>query len=403
MIQKLRKKLMLVLMSVMCVFLAVILISLFFGAQNSYAHLRSGAVNPPAQGAQDNRKREARPPMAAATVEGDGSILISRNELYYLTDEELETLVAELEKQPEDAGEASEYEMRYARHVRGGRKVYLFADTTIERNSLRAQLLLSAVIAACAAAVCLVISFFLSGWMVRPVERVWEKQRRFIADASHELKTPLTVILSNTDMLLASGAAADEKNARRLDNIRAESQRMKGLVEGLLTLARSDGQQQDPSAQRIHFSFLVTSATLTMESAIYDTGRTLEMNIEENLFVRGNEDQLHQVTEILLDNACKYSDAASRIILTLARQGKEAVLSVQNQGEPLSDRDCINIFERFYRLDESRSREAGYGLGLSIAHSIIQWHGGKIEARSDGVRTNEFIVHLPLAAGEASA
>lgn len=404
MIRKLRKKLMTVLMCVMCTFLAVIFIGMLVTTVNGYESHRRSAMDMPVQEWErsENDKREDRPalPVALVTVEADGSISIQRNELYYMEDEELIAVVRTLEETAESSGTASEYELRFMRHRRGDRIFYFFTDTTLERQMLTTQLHFSAVAIVLAIVVFLVVSYYLSRWMVKPVERVWEKQHQFIADASHELKTPLTVILSNTDMLINSGAVEGEKNLKRLDNIRAESQRMKGLVEGLLTLAQSDRQPADASFTLVNISFLATSATLAMESTIYDTGRTLEMNIEDDLTVLGNEAQLHQLTEILLDNAAKYSDAESCIVLALSRQGKEAVLTVSTCGEPLSPQACRDIFERFYRLDQSRGQKKGYGLGLAIAYTIVQRHGGRIEAKSDGVHLNTFIVHIPLAQEE---
>ena len=405
MISKLRKKLMLVLMCVMCTFLAFILVSMLAATFNSNELRRYEAVSLPMQewekrpsdGNENSRaRRPVTVPVALAVVNGDGSVHVSRNQLYYITDEELADVVLALEEKAEDAGTASQYEMRYVRRTRDGHTLYSFTDTTLERQMFAAQLRFSAVAAVCAILLFVLVSYFLSRWMVRPVERVWEKQRQFIADASHELKTPLTVILSNTDMLINSGAVADEKNQMRLDNIRAESQRMKGLVENLLMLAHSDHKGNKTQLVAVNFSFCITSATLAMEPAVYDAGRALEMKIEEDLFIRGSDMQVHQLVEILLDNARKYSDPGSRIVLELCRQNKEAVLSVSSSGEPLSSKDCQNIFERFYRLDQSRSREKGYGLGLSIAHDIVSRFGGKMEASSDGVRTNTFTVRMPL-------
>lgn len=402
MIRKLRKKLMLVLMAVMCTFLAFILVSMLAATFNSNELRRYEAVNQWERHAPDGKEagRSGRPvmvPVALAVVEGNGDVRVSRNQLYYITNEELTEVVLALEAQEEDAGKASQYEMRYVRRTKDGRTFYSFTDTTLERQMFAAQLRFSAIAAVCAILVFLLVSYFLSRWMVRPVERVWEKQRRFIADASHELKTPLTVILSNTDMLINSGAVDGEKNQTRLDNIRAESQRMKGLVESLLMLAQNDHKTAKTQLVKVNFSFGITSATLAMEPAVYDAGRTLEMDIEDDLFILGSEAQVHQLVEILLDNARKYSDSESSIALRLCRQGKDAVLSVSNRGEPLSVKDCQNIFERFYRLDQSRSREKGYGLGLSIAHDIVSRFGGKMEAASDGVRTNTFTVRIPLA------
>ena len=232
--------------------------------------------------------------------------------------------------------------------------------------------------------------------MVRPVERAWEKQRQFVADASHELKTPLTVVLSNADMLAASHALTDEKNSHRLENIRAEAQRMKGLVENLLTLARSDSQLLPAVREPVNFSFIVTGATLMLEPAIYDLGRSMDCQVDENLTVLGDGARLRQLVDVLLDNACKYGREGTPIVVRMSATGKrELLLSVSSEGTPLPPEECRNIFERFYRSDQSRSEQKGYGLGLSIARTIVQEHAGKIWAQSDGVKRNTFYVRLP--------
>ena len=336
-------------------------------------------------------------PIAVVSVSEDGAVTIAQNQIYYVTDDELKGIIADLSAVTEDSGLTSQYDLRYRRRTDStGSTIYFFSDTYMERNSLNAQILYSAIIGVGAIGLFFLVSMLLSRWMVKPVEKAWEKQRQFVADASHELKTPLTVVLSNTDMMISSHAVTDEKNIIRLDNIRAESQRMKALVENLLTLARADAKADITACSPVNFSFIVTGATLTLEPTIFDQGRSIDCQVEENLTVQGDADKLRQLIDILLDNACKYGKEGSPILVRMNGTGKkELLLTVASEGAPLPPEECLNIFERFYRSDKSRGQEKGYGLGLAIAQSIVTAHRGKIWAQSDGVGINTFYVKLP--------
>lgn len=409
MIQKLRKKLVVVLMAVVCLFLVGILISLFVTSKTEFERRSFNSFKePPAHSeaiVPDDTLPAAEPsdpnaidvPIAIGRVDADGTVTVMKNQLYYVTEAELVTIIQGLTTQQADTGLASDYNLRYRRRVNDdGTTLYFFSDTYMERNSLSSQILYSVIIGVGAIGLFFIVSMLLSRWMVKPVERAWEKQRQFVADASHELKTPLTVVLSNTDMLIASNAVTDEKNKIRLDNIRAESQRMKGLVENLLALARSDSTPRTVLRDTVNFSFVVNSATLTLEPTVYDMSRTMDCRIEENLSVMGDGGKLRQLIDILLDNALKYSNEGSPIQVCMNGLGKkELLLTVTSEGAPLPPEECKNIFERFYRSDKSRGQEKGYGLGLSIAQTLVEEHHGKIWAQSDGVRLNTFYVKLP--------
>ncbi len=401
MIRKLRKKFIVVLMAVVCLFLVGILAGLFITAKTDFERRSFSAFQkPPARDQQDDTAREPGKidmPIAIGRVSAEGEVTIQQNQIYYLDDAALTTVLQNLTTQPEDNGLTSAYDLRYHRRTdTDGSAVYFLTDTIMERSALNAQLLYSAVIGVGAIGAFFLVSMLLSRWMIRPVETAWEKQRQFVADASHELKTPLTVVLSNTDMVLASHAVTDEKNRMRLENIQAEAQRMKGLVENLLALARADSRPAPTACEAVNLSYLVTSATLTMEPAVYDQGRTLDCQAAENLTVTGDPTRLRQMVEILLDNAGKYGEPGSPIRVRLEAVGKkELQLTVASEGAPLPPEECRNIFERFYRSDKSRGEQKGYGLGLAIAQSIVQEHGGRIWAQSDGVRVNTFYVRLP--------
>lgn len=407
MIQKLRKKLILVLMAVVFLFLVGILGSLFITSKSEFerrsvSSFREPPVMEAAMPPEDTVRIDM--PIATGKVSADGAITITKNQLYYLTEDELTAIIQNLSTAQQDFGLTSQYDLRYRRRTDdSGVTTYFFSDTFMERNSLNAQLLYSVIIGVGAIGLFFLVSMLLSRWMVRPVELAWEKQRQFVADASHELKTPLTVVLSNADMMAAANAVTDEKNRRRLENIRAESQRMKGLVENLLTLARADSKPQLAAKAPVNFSYVVCGATLMLEPTIYDQGRTMVCEVAENLAVLGDRERLRQLVDILLDNACKYGLQGTPIRVTLSGAGRrELLLAVASEGTPLPPEECVSIFERFYRSDKSRGQEKGYGLGLSIARGIVAEHGGKIWAQSDGLKVNTFFVKLPCTDGEAT-
>ena len=237
------------------------------------------------------------------------------------------------------------------------------------------------------------MSVLLSRWAVRPVARAWEQQRQFVADASHELKTPLTVILTNAELLREGTAGAEER--RFTDNILTMARPMRALVESLLELARGDACPAAGAMEPVDLSRLVQEAVLPFEPVFFEAGLTLSAEIREGLRVRGVEGQLRQVAEILLDNARKYTPSGGRVTLELTRSGRHCLLSVAGPGTPLTRQQRQDVFKRFYRADPARSREGSWGLGLSIARETVARHGGRIWADS-GPEGNRFTVRLPL-------
>lgn len=251
------------------------------------------------------------------------------------------------------------------------------------------------------------ISLFLSGWALRPVRRAWEQQRRFVADASHELKTPLTVILANTEILQAHPQDTIASQGKWVEYIGTEARRMKGLVDDLLFLAKSDAARDAVFAVSLNFSDTVLNGLLPFEPVAFERGLDLHSDVAPGLLVAGDEGQLGQLVRILLDNACKYAapagDGKGAVTLTLEQEGERACLRVVNTGPVLPPDQLAHIFERFYRADASRTRrsgmdgeeQGGYGLGLSIAQSIVERHRGQIVAESIPGRGTAFTVWLP--------
>lgn len=238
------------------------------------------------------------------------------------------------------------------------------------------------------------LMFFVSRWITKPVERAWDQQRQFVADASHELKTPLTVILTNAELLQSDDYTQTDKD-RFAGSIHIMAIQMRGLVEGLLELARLDNHLPKKQMQRIDLSQLTEDRVMGFEPVYFEAGRELISQVQPGLHVKGSMQHLSQVVDILLDNGCKYSTPGTQVTLTLTGGYHYCLLQLSSQGEMLTDRQCKDIFKRFYRTDEARSRNGSYGLGLPIAQSIVSEHRGRIWATAkDGVNT--FTVFLPL-------
>ncbi len=239
--------------------------------------------------------------------------------------------------------------------------------------------------------VILVPVIFLSKWVTKPVRSAFDKQRQFIADASHELKTPLTIITTNAEVL-----QNDLKDNKWLSHILEQSSRMKVLINSLLELARMDAYNSMQDFSTFDLSRTVKNAALSFESLAYEYQKQFIMEIADGLTLNGSETGLKQLTTILLDNAFKYSGKEGLVKVTLSASGDKKLLSVYNTGSGIPASKQTQIFERFYRCDTSRSRKFGsYGLGLSIARSVTSAHKGQIQVKSDGKSYTEFLVTLP--------
>ncbi len=240
------------------------------------------------------------------------------------------------------------------------------------------------------------ISLFFANRAIRPIKEAWDKQNRFIADASHELKTPLTTINTNADVLLAHGDSTINSEKKWLMYIKDEAARMAELTGDLLYLARMDcGADDGTELAEISFSQAAESVILTYEAVIYEKNLSFTDEVEDDVYILGDESRIKQLVLILLDNAVKYTETGGEISLSLKKAEGKARLTVRNSCEkPLDDE---KIFDRFYREDESRARSAGgYGLGLAIAKSITELHKGTIKlANLPGAA--EFTAEIPLS------
>lgn len=336
-------------------------------------------------------------PCFVAEVYSGGTIRLSGSSYYNLQDEEmvLHIVQAALERE-DDSGVLGDYSLRYLRRIGVVSVRIAFTDCTMEQATMRSLLLRSGLVALAALAVLAGLSYCLAGLVVGPVKRAWQEQKQFVSDASHELKTPLTVILSSSEL------AAEEQDVQRtkqyVEGIHAESLRMKALVEDMLTLARTESGTR-PETEAVDLSDTVLESVLAFEPVAFESGRELVYDIQPELTVMGSGVQLRRLTDILLDNAVKYAAEGTPIRLLLRQEGRCAALRVENRGETIPAEKLRHIFDRFYRADESRSGGEGFGLGLAIAQSIAQSHGGSIGCASEEGVTR-FIVTLPLQKNE---
>jgi signal transduction histidine kinase len=235
------------------------------------------------------------------------------------------------------------------------------------------------------------ISVFFANASIKPIETSYNRQKEFIADASHELKTPLATIGANLDVL--TGTSTPEQN-QWLGYIRSEVARMSSLTGSLLYLAKMDTVEQKAEGGAFNFSRLVEDHLLPFEAALFEKGITLDVQAEPDITVNGDEEQIKRLVGILADNAFRYADKTVSVKLCAVQN--QATLSFSNDGPGIAPEEIGNIWERFYRSDKSRLYDGGYGLGLPMAKAIVERHKGKISCESEpGIRT-EFIVKLPL-------
>ena len=307
----------------------------------------------------------------------------------------LTAILTDCLSQEADEGSLSDYSLRYLRQDDGLYTQIAFVDISLETAALRQMMasylrigLLSLLLLAGA-------SFLLSLRVTRPVERAWRQQRQFFSDASHELKTPLTVILSNAEMLETSDLP--ERESRWRDNILSESRQMRKLVEEMLTLSRTEDAQRKPTVADVDLSDLSEDCALAFEPVAFEAGKPLSWDVTPGLTVSGDGEKLRRLLSILLDNAAKYGAPGEGIVLSLRAERSQAILSVANGsgGHPIPPEELPRLFERFYRADASRGEQSGFGLGLPIAQAIAKEHHGALRAESDE-QTTRFTFTLPL-------
>lgn len=256
---------------------------------------------------------------------------------------------------------------------KNGYTLVAFMDNAVIQESMTTLFRYTLVFGSVALASLFFLAIYLAGRIVDPLEKNYVKQKQFISDAGHELKTPVTVVSANAEML-----QREIGENRWLSNIQYENERMGSLVCQLLELARAEDAV--PQTAPLDFSRLVAGGVLPFESVAFEKGLVLSTKITEHITVNGNGDQLGQLVSILVDNAIRHGQSGKEVEVILNESRNHAVLSVINDGEPIAHDKKEHLFERFYRADEARSGDGEhYGLGLAIAKAVVTAHNGKID------------------------
>lgn len=371
-------------------------------------------LNPPADGAKPPRigdKKEvswAFPIALYIAREDNGDISvnsINRFSTAIVDDDTLQTILESTFFSSDDQGFLEDAGLFYKKITReDGSVCYAFADRGIVDDAANLNRSLIMVGIAIILLV-LALAWAFSRWALRPVQRAWDSQQQFIADASHEMKTPLTVIMANASIALKKPQATIAEQSQWIEGIQDEAQNMEHLVLDMLALAQPENAaKQDAAAERVNMSEMAERASLQFEALAFERGVMLEDNIDPNVVVSGDPAKLQRLIGTLVDNACKYAEKNTSIGVSLKAAGHHCVLSVHNWGSPIDPEDIPHVFDRFYRSDKSRDRsnddgEHSFGLGLAIAQKIVQQHGGDLSVTSSVEDGTTFTARLPRTEG----
>ena len=250
----------------------------------------------------------------------------------------------------------------------------VFVDGSMSRSSLMQSMTIAGLVLLGCAALVLILIFLLSKKAVKPIAESYEKQKQFITDANHELKTPLTLILANLDI-----AEAELGKNEWLDDIRSEGHRMTELVNQLVALSRMDEEGQPLNIAEVAFGKLVADTVAEFEPLAKERGKAITSSIDKEISYLGDEALLHRLVGILMDNAIKYCDQGGEITVNLHR-GRRIILTVENTYAAVDELELNRLFDRFYRADKARKFTGGYCVGLSMAKAIVEKHKGEITA-----------------------
>ena len=401
MIRKLRIKFICVIMVIVMVLLGSILgVVIHFTGQNmqmqSISMMRTIATAPFRQGIPGKpHDDQVRLPFFTVQISSRGELIAASGGYFDLTDREyLQEIVNSALRSDREIGELDEHDLRFLKSASPRGFTIVFSDTTTESSTLKHLFYSCLGIFLVAMVVFFGISILLSHWVIKPVATAWDQQRQFVADASHELKTPLSVIMANAELMQNEETGEEERTAYSR-NILNMTYQMRVLVENMLEMARVDSGTMKFVFSEVDFSQLVTDAALSFQLLYEEKGMGLRCAVPEGIVLRGSEQHLYQVMDVLLDNALKYSAPGGMVSVDVVITGRSCVLSVASPGEEVSKEELKKIFKRFYRADKARSMNGSYGLGLSIAESIVEAHKGKIWAES-GNGYNTFFVQLTI-------
>ena len=317
------------------------------------------------------------------------NIMVLSNSLEDTTDKDILNMTKGLQKSGKRFGSIDNY-IYLVRILKSGNTVYIFVNNKEALQNSKQFFIVSIFIFLLSVIVFTIISYYLSRWMIKPSEKAIKNQKIFVANISHDLKTPITIIRANADLI-----ENEVKNKKSIKYIQQETEKLNHHVNEMLTLTRIDNTISKENFKNFNFGDSLFDVVLPFESIAYEKGIKFNINIDESTNYFGNETNIQKLAEILIDNAMSYTAKGGIVDVDAYESSKAVTLSVTNTGEPISDEKKEEIFDRFYR--ESKSRESTgnhYGLGLSIASTIVKKHNGKISVESKNGK-NTFTVTLP--------
>lgn len=322
----------------------------------------------------------------AVAISNNGSVLdVDNGEIVVYNKEKLVSIAKNIISKDRRHGRSDN--LTYVVSKKKGYTLVAFMDNTVSEAGLKTMLRYVLIVGLVAIIIMFFISLLVSKKIIRPLEENDKRQKQFISDASHELKTPIAVIDTNAEML-----SREIGNNEWLSNIRYENDRMGGLVKQLLDL--SHAESAIIPMEDLDFSRIVTGEVLAFEIIAFENGKEIITKIEDKITLTGNKSQLTQVISILLDNALKHS-TGKQIEVTLSQHNHTVKLSVVNDGHEIPQDKMDHLFDRFYRIDEARNSQGQhYGIGLSIAKAVVQGHKGRIDASCQDGKIG-FTVALP--------
>lgn len=274
------------------------------------------------------------------------------------------------------------FSLRYIKVPKSYGFIMVFSDKFFDNQVMKRLIIISIIVCTISLVLVFVISLFLANTSLKPIIDAWKKQQAFVADASHELRTPLAVISTNLEIVMEDNNESVGNQRKWLENISLETKRMTKLIEDLLFLARSDSKKLLKFAE-FNLSRTAEKSIASFEAVAIKHGIILKKDIEPEVIFRGNEGRIKQLIVILFDNAVKHTKEGGCIQLKVHRDKNRTEITVSDTGEGISEEYIDKIFDRFYKIDKSRSKRGGnFGLGLSIAKSIVQEHNGNIDVSS---------------------
>ena len=272
---------------------------------------------------------------------------------------------------------------------------YAFADVAYLRNRLlRSFMLLLLVFLLTIGLLCL-ISIWLARRAAEPMEKAIEMERQFVADISHDLKTPITVILANNSILRSEPDAKVGDNLQWIDSTDSAAKNMMHLISQMLTLSSLESTAKASRSESVDLSHIAEKCALQMESIAYDRNISLKTEIDEGIFYRGDREYAERICSCLMENALKYEPDGGSVCIAVCRQKKKALLRVENAGSVIEPKDLPHVFERFYRGDKTRNQQKGHGLGLPIIKQMSELQGGEISVISSADQGTVFTVAFP--------